>query len=428
MTVRKGVLPTVFLVLFLDLVGFGIVFPLYAELLNFYLLQDSGLLGMLLRLVDAVAPADAGHWQRAALFGGVLAGGYAGLQFLAAPFWGRLSDRIGRRPVLLVSLTGSLLANVLWIVSFHFELLLIARLLAGITSGNVATANAAIADTTTPEQRGRAMGFVGMAFGLGFILGPAIGGLSYHLLPRPDAMGPLLHPFSAVAVVATVLAALNLVIAWRSFPETHPPERRGKAGEGRPVNPLRIFDRSLGAGVARINGAFLLHTLLFSGMEATLVFLVAQQLGFGIGATTALFVAMGLMAAAMQGGVYRPLVNRVGPRALALCGLLALIPGFALVALVAWHPHAWLLWAGVLVMSVGTGLAFPAMGTIASLAADPARQGWAMGAYRSAGALGRALGPLLAAIAYFHGGPEWPYLIGAIGMVLPLVLVLGVRR
>jgi MFS family permease len=353
----------------------------------------------------------------------VLAGGYAGLQFIAAPFWGRLSDRVGRRPVLLVSLAGSLVANLLWVVSFQFELLLVARLLAGITSGNVATANAAIADTTTPEQRGRAMGLVGMAFGLGFILGPAIGGLTYGLLPRWSA-----NPFAGVALVAALLSAVNLVVAWRSFPETLPPERRGQPGVGRPVNPLRIFDRTLGPGVARVNAAFLLHTLLFSGMEATLVFLVAQQLSFRIGATTALFVAMGLMAAMMQGGVYRPLVNRVGPRALALTGLGALIPGFVLVALVAWWPEAWLLWMGVLVMSVGTGLAFPALGTIASLAADPARQGWAMGAYRSAGALGRALGPLLAAIAYFHGGPEWPYLIGAVGMLLPLLLVLGVRR
>jgi MFS family permease len=421
-------LGVIFLVLFTDLVGFSIIFPLYAAMLEHYLRHDGGLLAWTMSRVESAYPG-ASTAQRAALFGGLLAAAYATLQFICAPMWGRLSDRIGRRPVLLMSISGTALANVIWVFAGDFTALLASRLLAGVMTGNVSVANAAVADITTPETRARGMGLIGMAFGLGFILGPAIGGLSYMYLPRvADDAGGWLTPFSTCAAIAAGLSIVNLLWAFARFRETLPPERRAAGPTpGRTINPVQLFNASLGTGVPIINLAFALHTLLFAGMEATLVFLSAEKCGFGPEANGALFATMGLLSAIMQGMVFRRLSPRVGQRPLAVAGFMILVPGFVLIGLVDWHPHAWLLWLGVIILACGTGLVFPSLNTMASLAGDPQRQGWVMGTFRSAGSLGRAVGPLLGALIYFMWRPAAPYLLGAIGMLLPLLLIARVR-
>ncbi|MBA2480891.1 MAG: MFS transporter [Planctomycetes bacterium] len=421
-------LGVIFLVLFADLIGFSIIFPLYAEMLAHYLRNDAGLLAWAMSWVDHAYPG-ASFAQRAALFGGILGAAYATLQFLCAPAWGRLSDRIGRRPVLLFSIAGTALANVIWVFSGEFTMLLLSRLLAGVMTGNVSVANAAVADITTPQTRARGMGLIGMAFGLGFILGPAIGGLAYHYLPRvDDAATGWLTPFSTCAAIAAALSMVNLVWAFARFRETLPPERRVTTpAPGRTANPIQLFNPALGIGVPMINLAFTLHTLLFAGMEATLVFLSAEKCGYGPAANGALFAAMGFLSAMMQGGVFRRLSPRVGERPLAAAGFIILVPGFLLIGLVDWYPHPWLLWTGVIVLACGTGLVFPALNTMASLAGDPQRQGWVLGTFRSAGSLGRAAGPLLGALIYFMWRPAAPYLVGAIGMLLPLIIIMRVR-
>lgn len=423
---RPAGLGSIFLVLFVDLIGFGVVFPLYADMLKWYGGQEHGLLAWMMQLVSAIHPgADEG--QRAALFGGMLGALYAGLQFFAAPFWGRMSDRYGRRPILLISLVGSLLANLLWVFSADFSLLLLSRLLAGVMTGNVAVANAAVADITTPENRSRGMAAVGMAFGLGFILGPALGGMLARVrldLAIP-ALVPLgLNPFSAAAFLAAALAGLNLFWTWYSFRETLPPERRAAApAASRPVNPLAIFRGDLPPRVHAINLAFCCHTLLFSGMEFTLVFLASQRLGMTPMGFGLLLAYMGVVSAVVQGALFRPFGHRIGVHRLAVAGFVLHVPGFAILALVNHHPAMALLVAGATVQALGTGLVFPGLGTLLSLAAPPERQGYAMGTFRSASALGRALGPLVAALAYFLVSPATPYWFGAVGMLLPLWLV-----
>ncbi len=188
---KKTGLGSIFLVLFVDLIGFSIVFPLFPEMMRWYGDQSGSLLALLMQPVDALFPG-VDPLQRAALFGGLLGALYAGLQFIAAPFWGRMSDRYGRRPILLVSLVGSLVANLLWVFSGSFSVLLLSRLLAGAMTGNIAVANAAVADVTTSANRSKGMAAVGMAFGLGFILGPAMGGWLGHI--RLDqALPALVH-------------------------------------------------------------------------------------------------------------------------------------------------------------------------------------------------------------------------------------------
>jgi MFS family permease len=423
-------LGVVFLVLFVDLVGFSIVFPLFGHMLDYYTTHDRGLLAWAMGVVDAWFPG-AQPWQRAALFGGLIGAGYSAVQFLAAPFWGRLSDHIGRRPVLIVSCAGNTLAYLIWIVADDFAILLLSRLLAGVMTGNVAAANAAVADISTPATRAKGMGILGMAFGLGFILGPVIGGISYELLPRIDqipwlaALGA--NEFSTPALVAFLLSAWNLLWIVTRFRETLPPERRSTVSEGRSINPVALLVPRFGTRVALLNLAFLVHTVLFAGMEATLVFLTAQRCGFTPLDNAWLFAWMALVSALVQGGVYRRLAGRVDQRTLALAGFFALIPGFLLTAMVDWLPHTWLLVLGISVLGVGTGLVFPALNTMVSLAVDERTQGAVLGSFRSAGALGRAIGPLLGAVVYFAWTPAAPYVLGACGVLIPLIVVVRVR-
>ncbi len=423
----KTSLGVIFLVLLLDLIGFSIVFPLVAEMLTYYSAHDGGILAAAMARVDALFPGSSAI-QRAAFFGGLIGAVYSLLQFIAAPWWGRISDRYGRRPVLLASLAGTLIAYGLWVLSGSFTTFLWSRLLAGLMSGNTAVASAAISDLSTPAQRAKSMALVGIAFGLGFILGPAIGGIAYEYLPHLDhgalsAYG--FNPFSTPALIAFVLCAINLVWAWFRFAETRVPQQRIEAT--RTANPLQLFSPSLGLGVPRINAAFLTYTLLFAGLESTLVFLALEKLSFGPGNNAGLFVFMGFLSAAIQGGVFRRMAPRIGQRPLALAGFVLLLPGFTLIGMVDWFPHTWLLIVGVSLLACGTGLVFPALSTMASLAGDPARQGWVLGAFRSAGALGRAAGPLVAALLYFRFRPAAPYLFAAFGMTLPFLLIARLR-
>jgi MFS family permease len=420
----------IFLVLFLDLVGFSILFPLYADMLDFYGRQQNGLLAAGLDWLARTYPTADPH-QRIALFGGLLGAFYSLLQFVSAPFWGRLSDRLGRRPILLACVAGSFISYLLWAFSGSFTLLLVSRLIAGCMGGSVAAANAAVADITdSPQARARGMGFVGMAFGLGFVLGPVIGAAGYHFLPKLETGGDFLklHQFSMPALLACSLSLINLIWAFRRFRETLPPERRQAApNSDRTANPARLFSPALGQGVMTINGSQLLHTILFAGMESTLVFLTWQHLAFEVKHNGIMFGGMGLMAALMQGFVFRRLAPKTGARPLVILGFLILIPGYALIGLVDYVPSTLNLIVGITVLAAGTGLVFPGLSTLVSLAANDRNQGLAMGTFRSAGSLGRAIGPLLAALLYFKLRPAGPYFFGAVGTILPLVLMILFR-
>jgi MFS family permease len=206
-----------------------------------------------------------------------------------------------------------------------------------------------------------------------------------------------------------------------------PPERRGQPASPRSINPLLIFRNDLPAQVHAVNLAFFAHTLLFGGLEMTLGFLAAQTLGLGFGAIGLMFAGMGLGSALVQGAVVRPYGERIGMQRLAQAGFALHVVGFIILALIPTYPSLGLLIAGVAVNAIATGLVFPSLATLVSLAAPPERQGFAMGTFRSASSLGRAAGPLVLAVAYF-ANPAAPYWLGAAGMVVPLLLVRRIVR
>ena len=198
-----------FLTVFVDLVGFSIIFPLFPEMLDHYVERDGAesLIGSLAAWLGEFTSHPDPDRQRlytTALFGGILGSIYSALQFVFAPIWGRLSDRTGRRPILLISISGLALAYLVWVFAGSFELLLLSRVVAGIMGGNISVATAAVADITGEKDRAKGMGMIGAAFGLGFILGPAIGGMLSGI-DLTDAGLPGLNRFSAPALALSLI-------------------------------------------------------------------------------------------------------------------------------------------------------------------------------------------------------------------------------
>jgi MFS family permease len=421
----RAVLGLVFLTVFIDLVGFSILFPLFPELLSHYLASegpDSAVGRLVSGLRRWIGERQGADIAVTALFGGLLGSLYSGLQFLAAPLWGALSDRIGRRPALLVTLAGTALAYALWSLAASFLWLVVSRILAGIMAGNIATASAVVADVSPREQRGRNMAVIGIAIGLGFVLGPAIGGLAFAYGPTLgdslDSFG--WHRFSFPALIAFGLAAVNLLWALARFPETRRAETSGE--ERRPLRPFQALRAINQPGVTRTHAIYLAYSTAFAAMEFTLVFLAAERLGYKPQQNAWMFVFIGLVIALTQGGLVRRLAPKLGERKLVRVGLLLLLPGFLLVGLAHSTP---VLYAGLLLLALGSALEMPCLSALVSLYAPAERQGLALGTFRSMGALSRAIGPLLGAGLYWAVSPTTPYVVGAVALLWPLWMSLS---
>lgn len=426
----KSIVGILFLILFIDLVGFSIIFPLFPAMLDYYLERPgSGLITWLVQLIESISGQPENRLLTAVLFGGILGSLYSLLQFLSAPFWGILSDRFGRRPILLVTVAGTGLSYLLWIFSASFEGLIAARLLGGLMAGNISVATAAIADTTSRQRRGSGMALVGIAFGLGFVLGPAIGGLSagWHPgTPVPPGEYWGWHPFSGPALIAAVLATINFVWVLFRLPETLPLQTdREKADRPLPHQTMEGFRAGI-PGIRLTIRVYFVLLIAFSGMEFTLTFLAVERFQYTPVQNGMMFVYIGLVLAAVQGGITRRLIPRIGERRVARAGLVA---GFLAFLLLAWcGRNVAVFYLGLGLMSASIGLASPALQSLVSLYADERQQGKYLGLLRSAGALARALGPILAAAIFFSLGSPWAYTAGAAILILPLLLARRLPR
>ncbi len=369
----------VFTTVVIDLIGFGIVIPilpLYA--------QDLG-----------ASPTVIG----------VLASSYAAMQFLFAPVWGRLSDRYGRRPVIMVALAGSAISSLLIGLASSLVFLFVARILNGIAGASYAAAQAYVADVTSPQERARGMGLIGAAFGVGFILGPAIGGLCAIV----DARLPFF--------VAAALAALNLLAAWRRLPE---PERR----PARRTPQRKLLRAALRDGrIAPMILISFLGTFAFVGMEQTFALLGDRRFGFGLVETGLVFTYIGVIVAVVQGKAIGPIVARLGERRTMLVGLA--LTGVAL-GLLAVTTSLWALFP-VVALLAASGLVFPTVTSLVSKAVGDADQGGMLGLLASAGGLARIAGPL-AAGAMFELDVPLPYVVGAALFGVCLVIALRGSR
>ncbi|MFQ3223904.1 MAG: MFS family permease [Lentimonas sp.] len=430
----KRTLGIIFLTLFIDLVGFSIIFPLFPAMLDYYLPNGAGdgsLLGQLIAPLSAWAERSGSgdpRFMTAVLFGGILGSLYSILQFICAPLWGAYSDRVGRRKVLLITIAGLALSYAAWFFAASFWMLVLARVLGGAMGGNLSVATAAVADSTTREKRSSGLAIIGIAFGLGFIVGPGIGGLFskinlVEMFPALEQYG--VNPFSVPALVSFALALINLVWVARSFKETLPPEKRGKANPERKGIPVfRLFNSSSPATL-RTNLVYLIYMLAFSGMEFTLTFLAVERFQFSPAQNGGMFVFIGFVLILVQGGIVRRLAGPVGEKRLAVAGIACGIAAFLVLAVAL---NLGLFFGALALMAFSIGLTSPTLSALVSLYTKEAEQGAALGVFRSAGSLARAIGPLVAALVYFAYGSKSAYLFGAVIVVAPLILALKLPK
>lgn len=432
----KRILKLMFLTMFLDLVGFSIIFPMFPALAKHYLAVDAdnvflkgifSLVGDLQRLGGGAALAS--NAGSIVLFGGILGALYSLLQFIAAPIWGAISDRVGRKPVLVISILGLFLSYGLWFFAGSFTLLILGRALGGLFSGNLSIASAVVADITDQKNRSKGMAVIGIAFALGFIIGPAIGGISSllnlaEIYPALAEMG--VNPFSTAALVALVLALINLVTVALFFPETLPASRRGKKeGLHRTANPIRLFKPLPFEGTNKTNLAYFLFITSFAGMEFTLTFLAVERFGYSPIDNAKMFVFIGLIIGLVQGGYVRRKAHQVGEVRMALQGLICIMPGLLLIGFAG---SGWMLYLGLAFLATGSAMAIPCLTSLVSLYTPEDAQGRALGQFRGLGSLGRVIGPISASLAYWRFGGAITYMVGAAAVILPLWLVKGLPK
>jgi MFS transporter, DHA1 family, tetracycline resistance protein len=378
----RSPLAVLFVTVFLDLVGFGIVIPLlplYGERFG--------------------AGPVAATWLLAI---------YSLMQFVFAPWWGRLSDRVGRRPVLLVGIFGASASYLAFGMAGTLAGLFVARALSGVMGANIGVAQAYIADVTGPRDRARGMGLIGAAFGLGFIFGPALGGI----LSRWGAAAPF--------VGAAALAAANGVLAWYRLPESLPRQARDRSPAGGLWSRLATI---AGASplLRRLYLVVFLATLSLAAVEAIVGLWAARRWGatpetIGYG-----FAVVGVVAALAQGVMVGPLVRRIGERSSALLGLALLAVAMAAIPLASTLP---LVGAALAVWAVGHAAATPALSALVSRQGGASVQGRLLAASQSLSALGRVLGPWWGGVALAHVGLAAPYL-GAAAVALLALAVLA---
>jgi multidrug resistance protein len=363
----------------IDLVGFGIVFP--------------------------ILPVYARRFHVSSATATGLVAAFAAASFVFSPIWGRISDRYGRKPILLLSLAGTCVGSLLTGLAGGIALLYVARVVDGISGASVSVAQAAVSDVAKPEQRARLYGLLGAAFGVGFVVGPALGSLAQLVGPRV--------PF----YVAAALAAGNAVVAARRLPETHPPGSRTTGGVWS-RNPLSAL--AGGRGVSTFISVAFGALLAFSAFEATFALFGQRRLHLGIGSTGVVFAVVGLVIVAVQGAFVHPVVSRLGEVATLRAGLLVDAVGLLVLA----FARSWVAAApALLALTVGQGLVQTTMSSVLAGRADPARRGEVLGAQQSAGGLARVLGPLMGGFLFQQIGPGAPYVVGAVVMGAVVVLL-----
>ena len=366
-------LVVIFVTVFIDLLGFGIIIPL----LPFY----------------------AESFGASAFTIGLLGTSYSLMQFLFSPIWGRWSDRIGRKPIILVGLMGSCLSYLALALAFSLPMVFLARIIGGIAGANIPTAQAYIADVTTKENRARGMGMVGAAFGLGFIFGPAIGGLLSHFSPQTPMW------------FASALCLANFIAAWLLLPES-----RIASDDTKHLGRMEAFRHALAKPTLVIVLAVsFLVTMAFSWFEATFALFSEATFGYTAATIGFVFTFIGIVLSIVQGVLVGKVVKRIGERRLIPMAICAIALGIGLL------PFAWnvaTLLGALGVLAVGMGFNSPACSSMVSRLSSADDQGGILGLASSIASLGRVIGPAFGGFLYDRYGSSTPYLSAAVLMAI----------
>jgi DHA1 family tetracycline resistance protein-like MFS transporter len=391
----KGALFTIFLIVFIDLLGFGLIIPL----LPFF-----------------AKTFDASPIQVTLLFSI-----YSMCQFIAAPILGVLSDRFGRRPVLVFSQIGSVIGYVLLGYTTHAQytnlslglmMVYLSRVIDGLSAGNISTAQAYISDVTTAENRAKGMGLLGAAFGMGFVLGPAIGfGLSIYFGP------------SVPAYTAAAFSALAAILTFMYLTES----RIHKPNEAEAWLHPRVFLPVLRRPtLVQLNLIWFLAMAAFVMIDSTIVLYLIDVFKYEEKDTFWYFAFVGVIIVIVQGGLIRPLMKRSSEWTLASVGPIMVAVGYVITVTSAWHQAAWILILGGAVYAIGRSIQQPTIQSLVSKCADPNEQGTAFGLFQGTGTIARVIGPAFAGMLYARH-VAGPFVVAAVVVTIAGVWTIVLR-
>uniref|UniRef100_A0A667Y0G9 Major facilitator superfamily domain-containing protein 10 n=1 Tax=Myripristis murdjan TaxID=586833 RepID=A0A667Y0G9_9TELE len=399
------VISIVFIILLLDLLGFTLILPLLPSILDHYAQTEDPVYQSLQSIVDWFREAVGIPMERkynSVLFGGLIGSLFSLLQFLASPVTGAASDRYGRRPLLILTTFGLMSSYAVWAISRSFSMFLLFRVIGGICKGNVSLCTAIVADLPCPKARNRGMAVIGIAFSMGFTVGPLMGAYFAVNSSKEDVF------YQAPALLALAFSAADLLFIWLILPETLKKNRSPvSSGSGETkdlLSPLALFHFS---AVTRTEDppskermqrlkllglVYFLYLFLFSGVEFTLSFLTHQRFQFTSMQQGRMFFFIGIIMALIQGGYARRIKPGHHVKAVRMA-IILLIPAFVLIGL-SWNLK--MLYIGLALYSFAAAIVVPCLSTLVSDHGSASQKGTVMGILRSLGALARALGPVVA--------------------------------
>ncbi|XP_060690615.1 major facilitator superfamily domain-containing protein 10 [Hemiscyllium ocellatum] len=429
------IITIVFLMLLIDLLGFTLILPLLPSILEYYGKTDhdgiyQSLQHSVVWFADMIGVPSVRKYN-SVLFGGLIGSMFSVLQFLVSPVTGAASDHFGRRPLMMLTTVGLIASYALWAFSQNFGIFLLSRIVGGISKGNVSLSTAIIADLPSPRARSKGMAMIGVAFSLGFTIGPMIGAYFASSTGKDGSF------FLQTAQLALVFAVSDLIFIFLFLPETLPRQKRGTSISATfqnaidllsPVALLKFsavqqraeFPSPEGMRTLKILGlVYFLYLFLFSGLEYTLSFLTHQRFHFNSMQQGKMFFFVGITMALVQGGYAR----RIKPgdevkavkRAIAL-----LIPAFLIIG---WANTVLVLYVGLLFYSFAAAIVIPCLSALVSGYGAANQKGTVMGILRSLGALARALGPVVAATVYWLAGAEVCFTVTSFTFLIPLALL-----
>lgn len=397
-----------FLIVFTDMMGFSLLFPLFPKTLEFFLAKGDDVFFRTFYSAANLLSFGGDTKYTFVLFGGILGSIYSFLQFLAAPVWGRLSDIFGRRAILVFTTLGNTLGYLLWLFSSQFWMFVLSRVITGLMGGNLSVASAAMADQTDEKSRAAGMGLLGAGIGLGFVMGPLLGGISsqWNFLDSFYKEGSVVV-FPASAFFAILVSLVSMVLVYLFLPANKPEKIPEKE-----IHPFLSLKKIESRNLVRISLLNLLFVLSFSGFEFVVNFFLSDTFQFSPKEIGFTFLYIGIVIILVQGGVVRRLSGKISEKTISLFGGVVVVFGMALLVLIGSNFFG--LFVSLFFLAFGSALVNPGLSSFASLESGKGDLGRSLGLFRSFGSLGRAVSPVVFSLLYFQKGPILAFFISFI--------------